>query len=156
MKRAILIMALALLVVGVQAQVQKKSIFDPVTVEDLRMDESKAGFGTWFLRINTTLSATTAKLSFDEAGKFNGFQSAFLSRIGIGPAFAHYTEKDGQAVNNYSINALLLTPTEGFTNMALATTFSMYNVNLGLGYDFVKDSPFKQNIFLMFGVQLTL
>ncbi|HOC49368.1 MAG: hypothetical protein BWY95_00459 [Bacteroidetes bacterium ADurb.BinA104] len=154
MKRVLVFIVMVLLVVGVQAQ--KKSVFDPVRVEDLRMDDAKAGYGTWFLRINTTLSATTAKLSFDEAGEFNGFESAFLSRIGFGPAYAHYIEKDGQAVNNYSINAFLLTPTEGFTNLAIASTFSMYNVNIGLGYDIIKDQPFKKNIFLMFGVQMTL
>ena len=147
-------MALALLVVGVQAQ--KKSIFDPVRVEDLKPDGSKAGYGSWFIRVNTTLSATTVKLSFDETGAYNGFESAFLSRIGFGPSFAHYVEKDGAAVNNYSVNALLLTPTAGFTNMALAASFSMYNVNAGLGYDFIAGQPFKKNIFLMFGVQLTL
>ena len=31
-----------------------------------------------------------------------------------------------------------------------------YNVNIGLGYDIIKDQPFKKNIFLMFGVQMTL
>lgn len=153
MKKIIgIIMLLCVLSIGVNAQ--KKGLLQPITVADLSTGETKAFADNMFFRFGATFTANTFKLSFDENDAFNGITSAYLSRVGAILGWAHYIEKDGEAVNNYSINGVLMTPTEGFSNIAIGATFSIYNVSLGLGYDFVGDSPFKKNIFGMINAQI--
>jgi len=147
-----IIMLLCVLSIGVNAQ--KKGLLQPITVADLSTGETKAFSDNMFMRFGVTLSANTIKLGFDELGEFNGFNSSFLSRIGFNVGWSHFVEKDGVAVNNYSINGVIMTPTEGFTNLAIGATVSAYNFSLGLGYDFIKESAFKRNVFLMFNTQL--
>ena len=153
MKRALLIITLlCVMLMGVNAQ--KKGLLEPVTVSDLATGETKAFTDNMFFRFGATFSANTLKLSFDENDEFNGVTSAYLSRVGFVMGWAHYVEKDGEAVNNYSINGVLMTPTEGFSNLAIGATISIYNVSAGAGYDFVKGSPFKKNIFGMINAQI--
>jgi len=151
MKKIIGILLLCVLSIGVNAQ--KKGLLQPVTVADLSTG-TRAFSDNMFMRFGVTLSANTIKLGFDELGEFNGFNSSFLSRVGFNLGWAHFIEKDGVAINNYSINGVIMTPTEGFSNLAVGATVSAYNFSLGLGYDFIKDSAFKRNVFLMFNTQL--
>lgn len=146
-----IIMLLCVLSIGVDAQ--KKGLLQPVTVSDLSVG-NKAFTDNMFMRFGATFSANTFKLSFDENDQFNGISSAYLSRVGFVLGFAHYVEKDGVAVNNYSLNGVLMTPTEGFSNLAVGATISVYNISVGVGYDFIADSPFKKNIFGMINAQI--
>ena len=152
MKKIIgIIMLLCVLSIGVDAQ--KKGLLEPVTVSDLSVGQ-KAFTDNMFMRFGATFTANTFKLSFDENDQFNGISSAYLSRVGFVLGFAHYVEKDGVAVNNYSLNGVLMTPTEGFSNLAIGATVSIYNISAGVGYDFVSGSPFKKNIFGMINAQI--
>ena len=162
MKKIIgIIMLLCVLSIGVNAQ--KKGLLQPVTVADLSTGDTKAFTDNMFFRFGATFTANTFKLSFDESDAFNGIAIAPLSRVGAVFGMAHYIEKDGDAVNNYSLNGVLMTPTEGFSNIAVGVTVSAYNFSTGFGFDFIKDNPetllikenaFKRNIFLMFNAQL--
>lgn len=146
----IIVMCVTLLSVNAQ----KWDLLKPVTIDKVKSFEgARAGTGAWFFRINAAMTATTVKLSYDEAGAFNGLQSSFLSKAGMGMSYSHYVEADGVVKNNYSVNGLLLMPLDGETNVAVAVTGSIYNINAGFGYDCVK-GPFKNNIFGLFGVQL--
>jgi len=160
LKRSSLIVVL-LFAIGIGASAQRKSLIDPVVVSDLKSGEK--GFSdNMFLRFGATFTANTMKLGFDENGEFTGINSEFLSRAGVLIGLAHYVEKDGVAVNNYSLNGLIMTPTEGRSNLAVGATISAYNFSFGPGYDFIKDDPetllkesaFKRNIFLMFNMQI--
>jgi hypothetical protein len=154
MKKLILSFALiCVMLFSVEAQ---KGLLSPITVSDIKAVEGiKAGTGAWFLRLNANVAANVIKLKFDEVtGDFLGFESSYLSRAGFGGGFAHYIEVDGVVRNNYSFNALLLMATSGDTNAAVALTASAFNFNIGIGYDIIKDSSFKENLFGMFGVQL--
>ena len=146
-----IIMLLCVLSIGVDAQ--KKSLLDPVTVSDLSVGEK--GFAdNMFLRFGATISANTLKLGFNDLGEFAGINASFLSRAGVVFGLAHYIEKDGNAVNNYSINGVIMTPTDGNANLTIGATISAYNFSVGPGYDFVKGKKFKENIFLMFNTQI--
>ena len=131
-----------------------QSLFRPITVDQLSLgNRDKAGTGSWFARIGAVVTATTFKLQYDDADAFTGISSAYLSKVGGQFSYAHYIESDGVVKNNYSINGLVLMPTDGDTNVALAITGSLYNISAGLGYDCLK-GPFKKNVFGLFGVQI--
>jgi hypothetical protein len=152
MKRLILSFALiCVMLIGVNAQ--KKGLLDPIRLSDLSMGE-KGLMDNMFLRFGATFTASTLKLGFDEFGEFTGINSAFLSRAGVVLGLAHYIEKNGVAVNNYSINGVIMTPTEGFSNLAIGATISAYNFSVGPGYDFIGGKKFKENIFLMLNAQI--
>jgi len=152
MKKALLTIILScIILIGIDAQ--KKGILQPVTVSDLSAGD-KAFTDNMFMRFGATFSANTFKLSFDENDEFNGISSAYLSRVGFVIGWAHYVEKDGEAVSNYSLNGVLMTPTEGFSNLAVGATISIYNISVGVGYDFVGETPFKKNIFGMINAQI--
>lgn len=152
MKKAILLITLlCVMLIGVNAQ--KKGLLQPVTVSDLSTG-TKAFSDNMFMRFGATFAANTFKLSFDENDQFNGISSAYLSRVGFVVGWAHYVEKEGEAVSNYSLNGVLMTPTEGFSNLAVGATISIYNLSVGVGYDFVGESPFKKNIFGMINAQI--
>jgi hypothetical protein len=146
MKRLIFLILLVLPLAG-HAQ-GFKDILNPVTVSDLKVNV-KGLNSAWFLKLDATLTGTATRLSFDELDKFDGFQTDFLSRAGFAFSFAHFIEKNGEAINNYSINGLVLTATSGYANMALAVTVSAFNFDVGLGYDIIKDNSFKENLFFI-------
>ena len=150
MKKALLIMAVLCLTLGVSAQ--KKSLLDPVVTSDLTT--GKAFGDNMFLRFGATFTANTLKLGFNDLGEFTGINSAFLSRAGVVIGMAHYVEKNGVAVNNYSLNGVIMTPTEGKANLAVGATVSAYNFSVGIGYDFLKEMTPKENVFLMFNTQI--
>jgi hypothetical protein len=123
-------------------------LLNPVTVSDLKTNV-KGLNSAWFLKLDATLTGTATRLNFDEFDKFTGIQTDFLSRAGFAVSFAHFVEKNGEAINNYSINGMVLTATSGYANMALAVTVSAFNFDVGFGYDIIKDSSFKENIFFV-------
>jgi hypothetical protein len=154
MKKTIFLIILLMLSLGGFAQ-KSKGLLSPVQLSDLKINERGIN-SAWYLKLNTSLSATAVRLEFDTTGVYSGFDVAFLSRVGPGLGFSHFVEKDGKAITNYSIGTSLLMPTSGDMNLAAALSVSAYKFNLGIGYDFVKDSPFKKNIFLMTGIFIVL
>ena len=154
MKKALLIIAvLCVTLVSVDAQ-KWDGFFKPVTVDRITTDGAKEGVGTWFFRPTASIAATVFTLGYNEDGTFDGINASFISKTGVGISYAHFVEADGEAVNNYSINGMLMLPTGGATNAAFAITASAFRINAGVGYNAVKGA-FKENIFFLTGVNFT-
>ena len=154
MKKALLIIAvLCVTLVSVDAQ-KWDGFFKPVTVDRITTDGAKEGVGTWFFRPTASIAATVFTLGYNEDGTFDGINASFISKTGVGISYAHFVEADGEAVNNYSINGVIMTPTDGNANLTLGITVSAYNFSIGPAYDFVKGKPFKENVLLMFNTQI--
>ena len=154
MKKALLIIAvLCVTLVSVDAQ-KWDGFFKPVTVDRITTDGAKEGVGTWFFRPTASIAATVFTLGYNEDGTFDGINASFISKTGVGISYAHFVEADGEAVNNYSFNGMLLLPTDGATNAAFAVTVSAFRINAGVGYNAVKGA-FKENIFFLTGVNFT-
>ena len=153
-----LILVFMLLCAGIQAQdaglkAKTKGFWRPVTAADLNIGD-KAINGTWKIRPTATLVATSYSLKFTEEGKYDGFTSEYLSKTGLGVSYAHYIVSEGEAISNYSVNALLLLGTTDNTDIAVAATFSALKfVNAGVGYNIVK-GEFKNNLFFLSGISL--
>jgi hypothetical protein len=151
MKKIVFILMLFALTLGAGAQ---KGIFQPVTVSDLVALKGEGGSGSWFLRLNGTVDFVSVTMSFDEAGKFTGFSSDNVVKTGFAASYAHYIVVNDQAVNNYSINAMLLLPVGAEqTYVAPAVSVSAFNFDVGIGYN-IRAGAFKTNIFGMLGVHL--
>ena len=154
MKKALLIIAvLCVTLVSVDAQ-KWDGFFKPVTVDRITTDGAKEGVGTWFFRPTASIAATVFTLGYNEDGTFDGINASFISKTGVGISYAHFVEADGEAVNNYSLNGMLMLPTDGATNAAFAITASAFRINAGVGYNAVKGA-FKENIFFLTGVNFT-
>jgi hypothetical protein len=153
MKKTLLtIILLCAILIGIDAQ-KWDGFFKPVTVDRITAVD-KAGVGTWFFRPTASIAATVFTLGYNEDGTFDGINASFISKTGVGISYAHFVEADGEAVNNYSINGMLMLPTGGATNAAFAITASAFRVNAGIGYNAVKGA-FKENIFFLTGVNFT-
>ncbi len=154
MKKLLLIFALAALVTGASAQ----SFFTPVTADQLKSGE-KALTGTFLIRPEFTVAGNVIKPVFID-GKFSSFDVSFASRVGFGASYSLYKLVNDQPYNLYSFAAQLSLATAERPNMGIlltASAFDLYGLSpsVGIGYDFVKDSPIKQNWFLMWGLGKT-
>ena len=154
MKRLVMLTAVVLMTVGLSAQ----SFFTPVTADQLKSGE-KALTGTFLIRPEFTVAGNVIKPVFID-GKFSSFDVSFASRVGFGASYSLYKLVDGQPYNVYSFAAQLSLATIERPNMGLlltASAFDLYGLSpsIGFGYDFVKDSPFKANWFLMWGLNKT-
>lgn len=156
MKRLILSLALiCVMLISVHAQ-RWDGFFKPVTLDKVvALDGDKAGTSAWLFRPTATVAATVFSLGYNEDGTFDGVQASYLAKTGVGLSFAHYIDNEGEAFNNYSVNGVLLLPTDGTTNAAIAVTASMFKVNAGVGVNFIKGQSFKENLFFLTGVQFT-
>ncbi len=155
MKRLLLIFALVALTIGVGAQ----SFFTPVTADQLRGEGEKALTGTFLIRPEFTIAGNVIKPVFID-GKFSSFEVSFASRVGFGASYSLYKLVNDQPYNVYSFAAQLSLATAERPNMGIlltASAFDLYGLSpsVGIGYDFVKDSPIKQNWFLMWGLGKT-
>ena len=154
MKRLLLIFARVALVAGASAQ----SFFTPVTADQLRSGE-KALTGTFLIRPEFTIAGNVIKPVFVD-GVFNSFEVTFASRVGMGASYSLYKLVDGEPYNVYSFAAQLSLATIEQPNIGVILSFSAFDLyglspSLGVGYDFVKDSPFKANYFILWGISHT-
>ena len=155
MKKLLLIFALVALTIGASAQ----SFFTPVTAEQLKGEGEKALTGTFLIRPEFTIAGNVIKPVFID-GKFSNFDVSFASRVGMGASYSLYKLVDGEPYNVYSFAAQLSLATIERPNMGIlltASAFELYGLSpsIGLGYDFVKDSPFRANYFVMWGLNRT-
>jgi len=159
MKRVIIFSVLMLLAIGASAQ-SAKGFFQPVTAEQLQfVPGDKALSGTVLIRPEFTIAGNVLKPLYTD-GKFTGFESSFATRVGMGASYSLYKLVDGQPYNVYSFAAQLSLATIEKPNAGIlltAAAFDLYGLSptVGLGYDFVKDSPFSHNYFFMWGVSHT-
>ena len=160
MKKLLLIFAVAALTLTVTAQPTAKGFFQPVTADQLQfVPGDKALSGTVLIRPEFTIAGNVLKPLYTD-GKFTGFESSFATRVGMGASYSLYKLVDGQPYNVYSFAAQLSLATIERPNMGIlltASAFDLYGLSpsVGIGYDFVKDSPIKQNWFLMWGLGKT-
>jgi len=155
MKRLVMLTAVVLMTVGLSAQ----SFFTPVTADQLRGEGEKALTGTFLIRPEFTVAGNVIKPVFVD-GQFSSFEVSFASRVGFGASYSLYKLVNDQPYNLYSFAAQLSLATAERPNMGIlltASAFDLYGLSpsVGIGYDFVKDSPIKQNWFLMWGLGKT-
>lgn len=137
-----------------------KGFFQPVTADQVQsFDGQKALSGTVLIRPEFTVAGNVLKPLYID-GKFTGFESSFATRVGMGASYSLYKLVEGQPYNVYSFAALLSLATIEKPNAGLlvtASAFDLYGLSpsLGLGYDFVKDSPFRESWFIMWGISHT-
>lgn len=160
-KLVILLPFLMLLSASVSAQQSPfKGFFSPVTVDQVQsFDGEKALSGTVLIRPELTIAGNVLKPVYTD-GTFTGFESSFATRVGMGLSYSLYKVVNDQPYNVYSFAAQLSLATIEKPNAGLlvtASAFDLYGLSpsLGLGYDFIKDSPFKANWFLMWGLSHT-
>ena len=159
-KLIILLPLFILLSASVSAQPSARGFFQPVTAEQLQfVPGDKALSGTVLIRPEFTIAGNVLKPVYTD-GKFTGFESSFATRIGMGASYSLYKLVDGVPYNVYSFAAQLSLATLEKPNAGLlitASAFDLYGLSpsLGFGYDFVKDSPFSHNWFLMWGISHT-
>ena len=93
----------------------------------------------WFVRPAAQLTAI--KLEYDAEKKI--FNPGEFSAAGIGLGYQHYAEHNGELVNDYGVNALLIINGSEASNQAgfgvAATVNALGFVNVGGGRDFVND-----------------
>ena len=160
MKKLLLIFAVAALTLTVTAQPSAKGFFQPVTADQLQfVPGDKALSGTVLIRPEFTIAGNVLKPLYAD-GKFTGFESSFATRVGMGASYSLYKLVDGQPYNVYSFAAQLSLATIEKPNAGLiisASAFDLYGLSpsLGVGYDFVKDSSFRESWFIMWGVSHT-
>ena len=153
MKKLLIIATLVILSVTISAQ----GFFTPVTASQIKTD--KALSGTFLIRPEFSIGGTITKPVFID-GKFSNFESTFGTRVGIGVSYSLYKLVNEQPYNVYSFAAQLSLATIEKPNAGILLTgsaFDLYGLSpsVGVGYDFVKDLPFKQNWFLMWGLNHT-
>ena len=154
LKVLILLFALLPLTVAANSQSLFRGFLKPV---DNTFFESGKAIAPQIL-IRPTVQVTANLLKWDATEKKVVNQS--FSRIGMGASMAHYINTDVDPYNDWSVNALLLLPTnEVITYFSLGFTFSAldiygFSISAGPLYDFVKGKSFVENVGLMTGVQL--
>lgn len=158
-KMILLLPFLMLISANVNAQ-SVKGFFQPVTAEQLQfVPGDKALSGTVLIRPEFTIAGNVLKPVYTD-GVFTGFESSFATRVGMGASYSLYKLVDGVPYNVYSFAAQLSLATVEKPNAGIlvtASAFDLYGLSpsLGLGYDFVKDTPFKECWFLMWGISHT-
>lgn len=156
-------MLVLLFAIGIGASAQQspfKGFFSPVTTDQVQsVDGQKALSGTVLIRPEFTIAGNVLKPSYTD-GVFTGFESSFATRVGMGVSYSLYKVVNDQPYNVYSFAAQLSLATVEKPNagvLVTASAFDLYGLSpsFGLGYDFIKDSPVKQNFFIMWGLSHT-
>ena len=155
MKKLLIVFTLAILTLTVSAQ----SFFSPVTANQLGLQGEKALTGVFLIRPEFTLAGNVFKPVFID-DKFSHIEASFATRVGMGASYSLYKLVEGEPYNMYSFAAQLSLATTERPNMGVlvtASAFDLYGLSpaLGIGYDFVKDSPAKANWFVMWGFNKT-
>lgn len=158
MKKLLIIAIIIAAGLTANAQVTAKGFFSPVTA-DMFSTGDKGLTGVALIRPEFTIAGNVIKPVFVD-GKFSHFASSFATRVGMGVSYSLYKLVEGQPYNVYSFAAQLSLATIEKPNagvLVTASAFDLYGLSptLGLGYDFVKDSPFKANYFVMWGISHT-
>ena len=155
MKRLMMLLTVVcLMTVGLSAQ----SFFTPVTADMFKTGD-RALSGVLLIRPEFTIAGTVFKPLYVD-GKFDSFQMSFASRVGFGASYSLYKLVEGEPYNVYSFAAQVSVATTERPCTGVLLTASAFNLfglspSLGFGVDFVKDSPFKENYFFLWGFNHT-
>ena len=157
MKRILILFAFVAFSLSAAAQSPFRGFWQPVTADQFTGD--KALTGTLLIRPEFTIAGPVFKPVYID-GKFSSFETSIVSRIGFGGSYSLYKLVNGEPYNVYSFAAQLSLATQERPNMGIlvtASAFDFYGLSpaIGIGYDFVKDSPAKANWFFMVGSNIT-
>ena len=149
-----LLTVVCLMTVGLSAQ----SFLTPVTADMFKTGD-RALTGVLLIRPEFTVAGTVFKPLYVD-GKFDSFQMSFASRVGFGASYSLYKLVEGEPYNVYSFAAQISVATTEKPCMGVLLTGSAFNLwglspSLGVGLDFVKDTPVKENFFIMWGANYT-
>ncbi len=152
MKKIFIVMLLALSM-GASAQ-----FFTPVTKDRLSAEGERGLKGNFFIRPEFSMAGNIIKPVYID-DKFDSFKVGIASRVGFGASYALYKLVNDEPYNVYSFGLLVTAATDNANAGVLVTAsaFDLYGLSpsVGLGYDFIKSSPFKANWFLMWGLNKT-
>lgn len=159
MRRVVLIVLFFAIARGTQAQ-----FFTPVTADRLdskllMADGTKSIKGAFLIRPEFTVAGNVLKFLYVD-GKFDSFKSTFATRVGMGVSYSLYKLVNDEPYNLYSFAAQISLATTERPNAGILLSASAFDLaglspSIGIGYDIVKNSPFKQNLFLMWGIART-
>ena len=128
--------------IGTSAQAQSRwdGFFEKKSgtkVEQLKGEGDKSF--AWFVR--PTAQLTAMKLEWDPEAKI--FNPGQFSAAGVGLGYQHYTEHNGELINDYGVNGLLIingSEASGEAGFGVAATVNALGfVNFGGGRDFTND-----------------
>lgn len=161
MKKIIFLIALLAIAVAGYSQSSFSGFFKPVTTDQL-VSYGLGGQGLQgvvLFRPEFTIAGNVLKPLYID-GVYAGLESSFATRVGMGVSYSLYKLVEGQPYNVYSFAAQLSLATIEKPNAGLLFTASAFNLmglspSVGVGYDFVKDSPFRANWFLCWGLNHT-
>jgi hypothetical protein len=160
MKKVIFLFALLVITVAGFSQ-SFSGFFKPVTADRIMMlgAGDRELTGVVLFRPEFTIAGNVLKPLYVD-GKFSRFESSFATRVGLGVSYSLYKLVDEQPYNVYSFAAQLSLATIERPNAGIlitASAFDLYGLSpsVGIGYDFVKNSPVKQNWFFLWGVSHT-
>jgi hypothetical protein len=161
MKKTIFLFALLAIAVAGYSQSPFSGFFSPVTADRIVLlgAGDRELSGTFLIRPELTIAGNVLKPLYID-GKFTQLESSFATRVGLGISYSLYKLVNEQPYNVYSFAAQLSLATIERPNAGILLTCSAFDLyglspSVGLGYDFVKNSSFKQNWFLMWGVNHT-
>lgn len=142
MRRVALLLLALLFSAGLLAQSPFTGFFKPGKALG---DDMRDANHEWFFRPAAQLTA----LQFTYNKETKLFESSTFSSAGIGLGYQHYIVVDGETVNNYGFNAIVVfdasQSSEGSIGVAI-TANALRFVNLGAGYNFA-----DKRIFLLTG-----
>lgn len=160
MKKLFILFTMLLLTVGISAQSRWAGFLDPVSVDQIKgLSADKSKSVTVLIRPQVAVAGMTFKLQYDELGDFDKVASSFVSRAGMGISLSHFKIVGDQPYNDYSFAAMVSIATVERPNAGVMFTASALNLygfspNIGIGYDIVKELPFKQNLFVVWGATI--
>ena len=106
-------------------------------------------------RPSVGLLASGVRLSQEEGKTYETFP---LVKSGVGCSYTVYEPNpdNNLPVIKYTINAMLTVPmTENEQNLGAALGISIFNINGGLGVDFMKNTRFKYMMYAFIGAEYT-
>jgi len=142
MKRAVLIVIIALVTNLTYSQGRFDGFFKPVPSEVVK---NERGVSTWIFRPVVSISAMQITLD-------NPTTVQSLNSLGTGLSYAHFTDNEGVPYQNIAVNALILFGTKVTDvsplelSLAVTGTFWQY-LSIGGGYNFTNNK-----IFLLTGI----
>lgn len=140
MRKIIIFSMLLLLSIGVMAQSRWNGFFEKKSGTKIELLKGE-GDQTYNWYVRPAAQLTAIKLEWDAEKKL--FNPGEFSAAGIGLGYQHYTEHNGELVNDYGVNALLIINGSEASNQAgfgvAATVNALGFVNVGGGRDFVND-----------------
>lgn len=133
MKKIIVIFVLLTVSLGAMSQ-RWEGFFQPKSGTTVGETLTREGAHQWFFR--PTAQMTAIQFTYNKELKM--FEAASFTSAGVGLGYQHYVDRDGELVNNYGVNALIIfdasESSQGGVGVAL-TANALQFVNLGAGYN---------------------